>query len=140
MEPVNAFIAHPGQPTAAEVEAALGPAWAVWKQLLEWLAAEHELTESEWNSASPKYGWALRVKRKKRNIIYLGPCKDCFRASLVLGPKAVAAAHQAGLSKALLKTLDEAPRYPEGLGLRLLVKRPADLAAVRAIVPIKLAN
>ena len=35
--------------------------------------------------------------------------------------------------KATLKLLDEAPRYPEGTGLRLMVKTAKDLAAIRKL-------
>jgi hypothetical protein len=52
----------------------------------------------------------------------------------------MAAARQANLSKSTLKLLGEAPRYPEGTGLRLLVKSAKDLAAIRKLALIKLAN
>jgi hypothetical protein len=40
----------------------------------------------------------------------------------------------------VLKLLDEAPRYAEGTGLRLMVKGPKDLAAIRKLALVKLAN
>ena len=52
----NAFIGKPKQPTAAELTAALGPARALWDQLLAGLAGEHNLTVQEWNSYSRKAG------------------------------------------------------------------------------------
>jgi hypothetical protein len=36
--------------------------------------------------------------------------------------------------------LDEAPRYAEGTGVRLIVKATEDLASVRKLAAIKLAN
>jgi hypothetical protein len=44
------------------------------------------------------------------------------------------------LSKTTFKLLDEAPRYPEGTGLRLMVKARKDLAAIRKLALIKRAN
>ena len=139
METPNAFIGKTALPTAKEVVTALGPTAALWNQLVDWFA-EQGVTVQEWNSYSPKAGWALRLKVKKRNIIYLSPCAGCFRVAFIFGDKTVAAARQADLSKSTLKLLDEAPRYPEGTGLRLTVKSAKDLAAIRKLALIKLAN
>jgi hypothetical protein len=139
MENPNAFIGKNTQPMAEEVAAALGPTAAVWKELIDWLA-EQKVVDQEWKSYSPKAGWSVRLKVKKRNIIYLSPCKGCFRVAFIFGDKAVAAARQADLSKSTLKLLNEALRYPEGTGLRLTVKSPKDLAAIRKLALIKLAN
>ena len=140
MDTPNAFIGKTLQPSSEEVDANLGPTATVWKQLVDWLAADQGVAEQEWKSVSPKYGWALRIKLKKRTIIYLSPCAGCFQASFVLGDRAVAAARQAGLSKDVLKLLNEAPHYAEGTGLRLLVKGTKDLATIQTLARIKLAN
>jgi hypothetical protein len=139
MDTPNAFIGRTTQPTVKEVTTALGSAAALWIELVDWFA-EQGAAVQEWNSYSPKAGWALRLKVKKRNIVYLAPCAGCFRVAFILGDKAVAAAREGRLSKALLKLFDEAPRYPEGTGLRLIVNGPKDLAAIRRLALIKLAN
>jgi hypothetical protein len=139
METVNAFIGKTTQPTPKELYAALGSSAELWNQLVDWLAEQGAATQ-EWNSYSPKAGWALRLKHKKRNIIYLAPCAGCFRVAFIFGDKAVAAAREGNLSKGTLKLLDEAPRYPEGTGLRLIVKAAKDLAAIKKLALIKLAN
>jgi hypothetical protein len=139
MENPNAFIGKTTLPTAEEVVAVLGPTAVVWKELIDWLS-EQGIANPEWNSYSPKAGWSLRLKVKKRNIVYLAPCKGCFRVMFIFGDKALTAARQSNLSKSTLKLLDEAPRYPEGTGLRLTVKSSKDLAAIRKLALIKLAN
>jgi hypothetical protein len=139
MDIPNAFIGKPAQPTGEEVSAALGSTAAVWRQLVDWLA-EQGVADQEWKSSSPKYGWSLRLKLKKRTIVYLSPCAGCFRAAFVLGDRAVTAARQGDLSKPTLKLLDEAPRYAEGTGVRLMVKASEDLADVRKLALVKLAN
>jgi hypothetical protein len=106
---------------------------------VDWLA-EQGVADQEWKSVSPKYGWSLRLKLKKRTIVYLGPCDGCFRVAFALGDKAMAAARQSDLSKSVLKILDEATRYAEGTGVRLMVKGTKDLAAVRKLALVKLAN
>lgn len=72
--------------------------------------------------------------------MYMAPCDGCFWVSFVLGDKAVAAARRCKLPKAVLKALDDAPRYAEGTGLRLLVAKSSDLAPIRTLTKVKLAN
>jgi hypothetical protein len=139
MDTPNAFIGKAAMPTAEEAAAVLGPAAELWKELIDWFA-EQGATVQEWNSYSLKAGWALRLKVKKRNIVYLSPCAGCFRVAFIFGDRAIAAARQGNPSKSILKLIDEAPRYPEGTGLRLLVKAQRDLAAIRKLGLIKLAN
>jgi Protein of unknown function (DUF3788) len=140
MNDANAFLGKTVEPTENEVASALGPALSAWNELLTWLKDEQQLPDKEWTSYSPKYGWALRIKRKKRNILYLSPGKDCFLVSFILGDKAVAALRAGKLSKALLKTLEEAPHYPEGTGLRLLVSKSSQLSPIRQLTLVKLAH
>ena len=140
MDVPNAFIGKTDQPTAEELSAALGPTSTLWRQLVDSLAKEQGIVDQEWYSLKPKYGWTLLLKLKKRRILYLGPCAGCFRASFILGDRAVAAARASNLPKPLLKLLDEAPHYPEGTGLRLVVKSARDLPAIRKLAQIKMAN
>lgn len=135
----NAFIGQLDAPTPAEVSAALGPADELWKQLVGW-AAEQKVVEQEWKCSGKNYGWSYRLKVKKRNIIHMSPCEGCFRVAFIFGERAVAAARQSDLSENTLKLLDEAPRYPEGTGLRLLVEFADDLVEIRKLALLKLAN
>jgi hypothetical protein len=139
MDIPNAFIGQTTAPTFEEVHAALGESNEAWKELQEWLAALG-VAEQEWKSFSPKFGWSLRLKLKKRTIVHLSPCTGCFRAAFILGDKAVAAARQSNLSRDVFKLLDAATRYAEGTGIRLVVKHKKDLAAIRKLTAIKLAN
>jgi len=50
-------------------------------------------------------GWSLVLELKKRRILYLGPCKGCFRGSLVLRDRAVDVARGSNPSKDLTKPL-----------------------------------
>jgi len=140
MEPENAFRQHPAQPSEEELRIALGPAQPLWSSLVATLVSELGITGQEWKSSGPKYGWSLRLQVKKRNIVYLGPCPGCFRVALVLGEKAVAAARCAGLPPEIQAALDQAPRYPEGTGLRLLLTPESDLAPILSLAAIKLRN
>lgn len=139
MEIRNAFVGHPGVPTQEEVDAALGLTAPLWHELVGWVH-QHGAPEEEWKSSGEKYGWSLRLKQKKRNIVYLSPCAGCVRVAFVLGDRAVEAAKTAGLPKAVAEELEHAPRYPEGTGLRLTVRKHSDLAAIEKLVAVKMAH
>ncbi|HWA96099.1 MAG TPA: DUF3788 family protein [Terracidiphilus sp.] len=140
MEYTNAFVGKIQQPTDTEVAEALGPAADMWSQFIQWMAEEEAVTEQEWKGiAVKKYGWSLRLKQKSRNVLYLGPGIGCFMVSFALSDKALSAAKAAKLPKAVQSVLEKAPRYPEGNGVRLLVKSSRDLSAIRKIAQIKLA-
>jgi hypothetical protein len=136
----NAFIGKTEIPTSAEIIKALGSSAETWKQLLDWLEHEQGVALEEWKCISPKYGWSLRLKLKKRTIVHLSPCDGCFRVAFILGDRAVKAAQHSDLPKPVLKILHDAPRYAEGTGVRLEVKKPADLGAIRKLALLKLAN
>jgi hypothetical protein len=135
--PSNAFVGRKTAPSDEDLAAELGPAKAPWDQAVAALQKEFDLT-AEWHSYSVKAGWALRLKRDQRNIVYLSPCKLCFLASFALGDRAVEAARKANLPQDVIKVVNEAKRYGEGTGVRLEVKRAKDLAAVRKLTGIKL--
>ncbi|MGO8706236.1 MAG: DUF3788 family protein [Terracidiphilus sp.] len=140
MDLPNAFIGQINPPSEKDIAAKLGPALATWNELLSWLD-EKGIAIGDWRSVSQKkYGWGLRPSVKKRTILYLGPCEGSFRVGFVLGDKAVAAARTSDLPKTLMKVILGARRYAEGTGVRLMVRKPEDLASVRELVEIKLAN
>jgi hypothetical protein len=136
----NAFIGKAERPTDEELTAALGPAKTAWDQLIDDLADECGVVGQQWNSYSRKAGWSLRLKREQRNIVYLSPHRGCFLVSFALGDKAVQAAQQSKLPPRVIKIINEAKRYAEGTGVRLEVKSPKDIEAVKKLAAIKLAN
>jgi Protein of unknown function (DUF3788) len=137
----NAFIGKAEQPSPEEVAAALGPAAGSWNELIAWMATTLGVAFQEWKGIYVhKYGWSFRLKLKKRTIVHMAPCRGCFRVAFVLSDKALAAAKEAKMPAKIQKALAEAPRYPEGNGLRLVVTKPADLAPIHKLAKIKLAN
>jgi hypothetical protein len=138
--PPNAFIGKATKPTAQELTDALGPANAHWDQRLAELVRDCNLVTHEWNSYSPKAGWSLRLKGKERNILYLSPCRGAFTVSFALGDKAVQAARSSRLPARVIQIIDTSKRYAEGTGVRIDVKGPQDIPAVKKLVAIKLEN
>ncbi|MGB7844575.1 MAG: DUF3788 family protein [Candidatus Acidiferrum sp.] len=140
MDIPNAFVGKAKKPAAEEIFAALGSSANNWKEFVDWMAQEQGVADQEWKSISLKYGWALRLKLKKRTIVHLSPCNGCFRVVFILGDRAVKAALQSKLPKSVMKAIEDAPRYTEGTGVRLMVKGSKDLIAIRELVRVKLAN
>lgn len=135
----NAFAGQTERPTQKALESALGPSHALWKELVAELKRSLKLDE-DWHSSGGKYGWALRLQLKGRNIVYLGPRAGSFMAAFVLGDKAIAAVRKSDLPADLLKTIAETKRYGEGTPVRIEVKGQEDLNPVKVLAKIKVEN
>lgn len=136
----NAFVGQTQPPADTAVESALGNSYALWKQLVSELKQELKLDREDWHSSGVKYGWALRLQLKKRNIVYLGPRAGSFMTSFVLGDKAIAEVRKSKLPADLLQTIANTKRYGEGTPVRIEVRTPQDLDAVKIVAKIKVEN
>ena len=81
MQIPNAFIGKSKQPTEEELTSALGTSAPVWKELVSWLAAEHNVTGQDWKCYSPKYGWSVQLKLKKRSCRESGAADETLEIS-----------------------------------------------------------
>ena len=136
----NAFIGRTKAPSDADLAAALGAVKPLWDEIVVGVAQELGLTGSEWKSYGVKHGWNLQLRRGKRNIVHLAPCEGSIHVLFILGDRAVAAARAARLGTKAANLIDDAPRYPEGTGIRLEVSRPRQIPLVRKLARIKLDN
>jgi hypothetical protein len=136
----NAFVGRTKPPSDADLAVALGAAKPLWDEVTVEMFRELGLTGAEWKSYGVKHGWALQLRRGKRNIVHLSPCTGSFGVLFILGDRAVAAARAASLGTTAAKLLDAAPRYPEGTGMRIEVSRARQIPLVRKLARIKLDN
>ena len=134
----NAFVGKTTRPSDSDLEKALGRAKLLWDQLVAELASEHDVTTREWKSYSAKSGWSLRLKRDKRTIVWLVPYARCFQVAFIFGEKALTAIRQSAVPARVLRMLDDAPKYPEGTGLRFQIKAANDMGVVKTLAAIKL--
>ncbi len=124
-------------PNDAALAKALGKAKMLWDEYARHIAEEHGPVTEAWGFYK---SWSLRLKQKKRTIVYLLPRDGYFLCAFVYGEKATAEARRARLPKDVLKTIDEAPVYAEGRGFRLEVRKKQDLETMKKLAAIKMAN
>jgi hypothetical protein len=128
------------EPTDADVAEVLGDASPLWIDLKALMASQFDPLAEDWTFSGKKWGWSLRLKNKKRAILYMTPSTGFFHVGFALGEKAVAAAHERDLPQSLLEIIDKSQKYAEGRAVRLQVRSPADLENVIKVATIKMAN
>jgi hypothetical protein len=128
------------KPDDNELTKVLGRTKQLWDDLVNHAVQEYEPVIQEWIFSGKKYGWALRLKLKKRPIFYLIPCQRYFLCAFVFGQKATEAALQSNLPKDVMKTINEARVYAEGRGFRLEVRKKQDVGTMKKLAAVKMAN
>ena len=137
---LSAFCDKTKKPGSKEILKVLGRSSASWVALIEWAAQEYPPLTEEWQCYSEKWGWSLRLKQKKRAILYMTPQARQFLVGLILGDKAVAAALKMKLPAAVVKQIQTAKRYPEGKALRFEIRFKKDLEVVKNLAGAKMAS
>lgn len=134
---LSAFADRNHQPSEEELRLTLAKAYAAWVNLIELVTARVTPHSLVWGFTSASTGWGLRLKHGERIIVYMTPGQGQFLVSLALGEKAVAAAHAAKLPTSVLQTIDAAPRYAEGRGVRFEVRHTREVAPLAVLAQIK---
>ena len=123
-------------PSTRDLETALGTTQVLWSELVEYIFDHCPQAHEEWNYS--KFGWNYRVKDSKRVVVYFMPCMGYFKASMVLGKKAVADALSSRISQPIKQTILNAKAYAEGTGIRVEVRDNTTLEDIKKLVEIKL--
>ena len=137
---LSSFDDKSKQPKAGNLKRTLGRASAHWDSLIAHIAAEYAPLEETWNFSGANWGWSLRLKQKKRTVLYMTPCRGYFLVGFVLGEKAVKAAHESTLPEPVLSVIDSARKYAEGRGVRLEIRSRKDLDHTKKLAAVKMAN
>ena len=127
----------PPPPSETDITTALGPSRGLWDELLHQVRRDFAPLTEEWVFSGRKHGWALRLKRRDRAVLYLKPLEHSFRVSLALGPRAVDGARRSKVPAPILRLIDEAVQYPEGKAVRLEIRGPKDIQVALRLVAIK---
>ncbi len=115
----------------------LGASKRLWDDLVRDITAQYGPVTEAWGFYK---SWSLRLRQKKRTILYLLPRDGHFQCAFVYGGKAAEAARLAKLPKAVMKAIAEAPVYVESRGFRLEVRSERDLSVMNKLAAIKMAN
>jgi hypothetical protein len=137
---LSAFDDKTRQPQNHALDPVLGDAAALWKDLIAGIGSEFEPLAKDWVFSGKQWGWALRLKHKRRAVLYMTPSEGFFIVGFALGERAVTAAHESNLPAPVLQLIDESQKYAEGRAVRLEVRSRGDLGSALEIARIKMAN
>jgi hypothetical protein len=125
-------------PTAASLSRELGRAKVHWDTLESSLATDWPDLTLEWKFYGGKYGWQLKVSRKRRAVLYMLPGKGSFVAALALKGRALSALVECGLPASLVDEILSAKEYPEGRPARVVVTSAQKVRQVQRLISLKL--
>jgi hypothetical protein len=134
------FQVKSSKPNARMLSGALGRSYEYWEEMKKALQAEHGKLTEEWKYYSASSGWTLKVLLKQRNLFFFTPCEGYFRIAFVFGDKAVGVVADSDLPARIVQELKSAKRYAEGRGLRIEVKKQAEIKTVITLAAIKVRN
>jgi hypothetical protein len=128
------------EPKDINIADTLGRTKRSWDDLKDHLAQTLGSLSQEWKFYGKGSGWTLRLKHKKRTILYLVPRRGSFMVVFVFGERAVEAARRSTLPRSILALINDATPYVEGRSFRVEVRRRKDLDSIKELVAIKMAN
>jgi len=136
----SAFLDRGSPPAERALAEVLGKGHGLWAELRADLSRDFAPLDGKWSFSGKSHGWILQLRQKQRTVLYMVPCAGYFVASFALGEKACQAAQGSRLPTRVREIIQHAPKYPEGRGVRLEVRKTKDLANVEALASIKMAN
>ena len=137
---LSVFADKSMKPGDEDLKRVMGTVFKHWTAVIEKAEGDYPPLEKSWGFSGTAWGWALRLRHKKRTVMYLTPCKGYFIAGFVLGDRAARAAKEEGLDESTLSLIDGAQRYAEGRAVRIEVRRKRDRDQVLKLATIKMGN
>ena len=126
----------PGDP---DLKNCLGDAYECWITIRDAALNAGQYNTSEWNFGGNKFGWNLRIRDRKRVVIYLTPQLNYMMIAFVLGEAASKEALSADIADEIKYEINSARVYAEGRGFRLRVA-PALVKDILELIRIKSAH
>ena len=136
----SAFSDKSAPPREDAVATTLGAGFGLWGSLRSSLAQDLGPLLEDWTFGGKRYGWSLRLARGKRPVVYLTPLAGRFRASLALPERAVPTVLAADLPGPIRALVEDAPRYPEGRAVRILVGSSDEVAHVVLLATLRMTS
>lgn len=126
---------HPVDQDLQDVLAITSP---YWREIIDFCYQHFPDISEEWNYSGKNYGWSLRIKSKKRNILYLIPCQGYFKFAFVFGKNAVEKIFNSNINQQIKLELSAARTYTEGTGFRMDVHDNMLLKDIKELIRIKI--
>ena len=136
----SAFDDRSLEPRDSDLAEILGDSHDLWDQLKSRMEGQFQPLSVDWVFSGKKWGWSLRLKQKKRAVLYMTPRSDHLVVGFALGQKAVDAAHESDLPQSVLDMIDGSQKYAEGRAVRFEVRTRDDLGTATRIAAIKMEN
>ena len=138
--PISAFDDKDHQPDDLDLRESLAETYSVWTGLKTAIIDKYPPMIETWKFAGKSTGWGMRLVQKDRVIVYMTPCDGYFLFSVVLGQKAVQAAHTLKLPARIMTAIDSAKKYAEGTGVRFEIRSAKDVKGLVELVGVKIRN
>jgi len=110
---------------------------SLWDDAIQYVGSLGSAMNGQWKYYSKKAGWSHVVKSSERTILYLIPQDAFFKASFVLGEKAVDLALGGDLPEDIKELIRQAAPYVEGRSFMFDIRTKTDLEAAKKLIDIK---
>jgi hypothetical protein len=126
-------------PEITELPHVLGDTFSLWEKTDRALLELCPETTGYWKFPTKKAGWTWIDAHKKRVLLYRQPCDKHFRATLVLGEKAIGELQSNDSIEAeLKKQVAETTAYAEGRSILIDIQTEKELNQLLSLLPYKL--
>lgn len=108
-------------------------------EITSFIDTNYGYVKPEWKFYNKKSGWVLKLFNKKRNVLFVVPCKGYFRVAFTFGEKASELVFQNEILPQFIKDeLSNAKKYAEGKTIQVEVKKQSDFNSIIELIKIKL--
>ncbi len=128
------------EPNEQMLSAELGEANGYFNEICLFIRERYESFIAEWKYYGKSSGWVLKLLVKKRNVLFIIPCRGYFRVSFTFGDKAVHEIMEKELPGFNKQELLNAKKYAEGRTIQFEVKTEDECRNVLVLIAIKLDN
>jgi hypothetical protein len=124
-------------PDDAILSRCLGEVKAIWDSFLVLIAESHPSFSAEWRYYRDGKSWLYKVTKKKKTVCWVSVCTGAFKAAFYFPDRAEELIVASKLKKAYIDQFVGGKKCGKIRGVRVTVKKPADLNAIRTLIDIK---
>lgn len=111
-----------------------------WNGLKRLLAEVYSPLEEDWAFSGKSHGWALRLRHRKRPVLYMKPLEGFYRVSFALSESAAEAVRLSDLPPEIRDLVAQAPKYSEGYAVRVEVRDGSEIPSIAKLVAFRMAG